>query len=232
MYIKQVIIHGFKSYKEQTVVEPFDKRHNVVVGRNGSGKSNFFFAIQFVLSDESTSLRHSDSRQALLHEGTGPRVVNAYVEIVFDNTDHRVPEKAGFTNLTGVDYSEEAIQLAQLIKEKENLVNIQLKVQDLLADDIPANVYNIAVDKGTYDAISLNPNDPASKRKTYIRNVHTMIRPDGLFILTSCNWTEAELLDHLRQYFQHIESISAPQFSFGGKVGNTVTTLILKKISS
>ncbi|KAI5740388.1 hypothetical protein M8J76_003261 [Diaphorina citri] len=91
MYIKQVIIHGFKSYKEQTVVEPFDKRHNVVVGRNGSGKSNFFFAIQFVLSDESTSLRHSDSRQALLHEGTGPRVVNAYVEIVFDNTDHRVP---------------------------------------------------------------------------------------------------------------------------------------------
>ncbi|KAI5706692.1 hypothetical protein M8J75_010505 [Diaphorina citri] len=127
-------------------------------------------------------------------------------------------EKAGFTNLTGVDYSEEAIQLAQLIKEKENLVNIQLKVQDLLADDIPANVYNIAVDKGTYDAISLNPNDPASKRKTYIRNVHTMIRPDGLFILTS--------------YFQHIESISAPQFSFGGKVGNTVTTLILKKISS
>jgi Chromosome segregation ATPases len=50
-----------------------------------------FLAIQFVLSDESTSLRHSDSRQALLHEGTGPRVVNAYVEIVFDNTDHRVP---------------------------------------------------------------------------------------------------------------------------------------------
>lgn len=24
------------------MVEPFDKRHNVVVGRNGSGKSNFF----------------------------------------------------------------------------------------------------------------------------------------------------------------------------------------------
>lgn len=26
----QVIIHGFKSYREQTVVEPFDPRHNVV----------------------------------------------------------------------------------------------------------------------------------------------------------------------------------------------------------
>lgn len=39
----QIIIQGFKSYKDQTIVEPFDKRHNVVVGRNGSGKSNFFY---------------------------------------------------------------------------------------------------------------------------------------------------------------------------------------------
>ncbi|XP_025423597.1 structural maintenance of chromosomes protein 3-like [Sipha flava] len=90
MYIKQVIIHGFKSYREQTVVEPFDKRHNVVVGRNGSGKSNFFYAIQFVLSDEFSHLR-PEQRQALLHEGTGPRVVTAYVEIIFDNTDNRLP---------------------------------------------------------------------------------------------------------------------------------------------
>lgn len=90
MHIKQVIIQGFKSYKDQTVVEPFDKRHNVVVGRNGSGKSNFFYAIQFVLSDEFTHLR-PEQRQALLHEGTGNRVISAYVEIIFDNSDNRVP---------------------------------------------------------------------------------------------------------------------------------------------
>ncbi|XP_066150088.1 structural maintenance of chromosomes protein 3 [Euwallacea fornicatus] len=90
MYIKQVIIQGFKSYRDQTVVEPFDKRHNVVVGRNGSGKSNFFYAIQFVLSDEYSHLK-PEQRQSLLHEGTGPRIVNAYVEIIFDNSDARVP---------------------------------------------------------------------------------------------------------------------------------------------
>lgn len=140
-------------------------------------------------------------------------------------------EKQGFTTLTGVDYSEEAIQLAKLIKEKEKLTNIELKVQDLLSKDITPNVYNIAVDKGTYDAISLNPEDPAPKRKAYISNVHSMLKPDGLFILTSCNWTQAELLDHLGSYFNHLESIAAPQFSFGGKVGSTVTTLILRKIS-
>ncbi|KPI95826.1 Structural maintenance of chromosomes protein 3 [Papilio xuthus] len=86
----QVIIQGFKSYREQIVVEPFDKRHNVVVGRNGSGKSNFFHAIQFVLSDEFSHLR-PEQRLALLHEGTGPRVISAFVEIIFDNSDHRIP---------------------------------------------------------------------------------------------------------------------------------------------
>ena len=29
--------------------------------------------------------------QALLHEGTGPRVISAYVEIIFDNSDGRLP---------------------------------------------------------------------------------------------------------------------------------------------
>ena len=90
MYIKQIIIQGFKSYREQTVVEPFDPGHNVVVGRNGSGKSNFFYAIQFVLSDEYSHLR-PEQRQALLHEGTGPKVMSAFVEIIFDNSDGRLP---------------------------------------------------------------------------------------------------------------------------------------------
>ncbi|WAR22164.1 SMC3-like protein [Mya arenaria] len=67
MYIKQVIIQGFRSYREQTVVEPFSSKHNVI-------------AIQFVLSDEFSHLR-PEQRQALLHEGTGPRVISAFVEI-------------------------------------------------------------------------------------------------------------------------------------------------------
>ena len=54
------------SYKEQTVVEPFSPKHNVIVGRNGSGKSNFFAAIRFVLGDAYTQLGREE-RQALLH---------------------------------------------------------------------------------------------------------------------------------------------------------------------
>lgn len=90
MFIKQIIIQGFKSYKDQTVIEPFSPKHNVIVGRNGSGKSNFFAAIRFVLSDKYTQLSRED-RQGLLHEGAGSAVMNAYVEIIFDNSDERIP---------------------------------------------------------------------------------------------------------------------------------------------
>lgn len=72
------------------MVEPFSPKHNVIVGRNGSGKSNFFYAIQFVLSDEFSHLR-PDQRQQLLHEGPGQRTMIAYVEIIFDNSDNRLP---------------------------------------------------------------------------------------------------------------------------------------------
>ncbi|KXL46283.1 hypothetical protein M433DRAFT_153739 [Acidomyces richmondensis BFW] len=90
MYIKQIIIQGFKSYKDQTVIEPFSPKHNVIVGRNGSGKSNFFAAIRFALSDSYTQMGREE-RAALLHEGTGAAVMSAYVELIFDNSDGRFP---------------------------------------------------------------------------------------------------------------------------------------------
>mmetsp|Transcript_30826 Transcript_30826/g.67303 ORF Transcript_30826/g.67303 Transcript_30826/m.67303 type:complete len:1195 (-) Transcript_30826:298-3882(-) len=91
MYIKQVIVEGFKSYREQVAIEPFSPKHNVIVGANGSGKTNFFHAIRFVLSDFTTQMRQEE-RQRLLHDGAGVgSVLSAYVEIVFDNSDNRLP---------------------------------------------------------------------------------------------------------------------------------------------
>ena len=87
------IVHtdSARSYKDQTVIEPFSPGTNVIVGRNGSGKSNFFAAIRFVLSDAYTNMSREE-RQALLHEGSGSAVMSAYVEIIFDNEDKRFSE--------------------------------------------------------------------------------------------------------------------------------------------
>jgi len=91
MYIKSVTIQGFKSYKDQKFSgQEFSPNQNIIVGRNGSGKSNFFSAISFVLSEKFSKLR-SEERQAFLHEGTGRPVISAFVEIVFDNSDNRLP---------------------------------------------------------------------------------------------------------------------------------------------
>ncbi|KAI9351904.1 RecF/RecN/SMC [Pilaira anomala] len=90
MYIKQIIIQGFKSYKDQTTIDPFSPKHNVIVGRNGSGKSNFFAAIRFVLGD-AYQILSKEERQALLHEGVGAATISAFVEIIFDNADNRFP---------------------------------------------------------------------------------------------------------------------------------------------
>ena len=80
------VSHSSFSDRDQTQIEPFSPGHNVIVGRNGSGKSNFFAgvslticfvkelpsystpAIRFVLGDAYTSMSREE-RQALLHEG-------------------------------------------------------------------------------------------------------------------------------------------------------------------
>ncbi|KZV98325.1 RecF/RecN/SMC protein [Exidia glandulosa HHB12029] len=91
VFIKTITIQGFKSYRDQTSIEPFSPRHNVVLGRNGSGKSNFFAAIRFVLSDAYTSMAREE-RASLLHEGVSTaQTLSAFVEIVFDNGDGRFP---------------------------------------------------------------------------------------------------------------------------------------------
>jgi chromosome segregation ATPase len=90
MFIKQINITGYRSYDQLTTIDNLSPKHNVVVGRNGSGKSNFFSAIQFVLSSEYNTL-NQDARNNLLHEGTGARATSAKVEIVFDNTLRRLP---------------------------------------------------------------------------------------------------------------------------------------------
>ena len=58
------------------------------------------------------------------------------------------------------------------------------------------------MDKGTYDAISLCPDNARCKRRKYIDNVADLLGTDvnekGLLIITSCNWTEEELTKHFQ----------------------------------
>ncbi|KYQ91259.1 structural maintenance of chromosome protein [Tieghemostelium lacteum] len=98
MHIKYIHIRGFRSYKDQGhTSSDFDPGFNVITGRNGSGKSNFFAAIRFILGDVSIGTS-SEERMRFLHSFGGNTVQTGSVEIVFDNTDKRFPiDKEEFT---------------------------------------------------------------------------------------------------------------------------------------
>ncbi|XP_078676606.1 EEF1A lysine methyltransferase 2-like [Branchiostoma floridae x Branchiostoma belcheri] len=106
--------------------------------------------------------------------------------------------KEGFTSLTGMDYSQPSVDLAVTIAESEN-VNITFQRADILNTDDPifsVDRFDVCTDKGTYDAISLSPDDAAQKRQTYVDHVHKLLKECGLLVITSCNWTKDELLEH------------------------------------
>lgn len=102
--------------------------------------------------------------------------------------------KVGFTNLHGVDYSKNAINLATGIADKEKC-SVNFFVGNIL-EDIFESSYDVCLDKGTYDAISLDPEDAKVKRQTYIINISKILKEGGIFLITSCNWTDDELKQH------------------------------------
>lgn len=136
----------------------------------------------------------------------------------------------GFTQLTGCDYSPKAIELAEGIAKDQSL-KIAYTVADLTQSTPPTiGTYDIVHDKGTYDAISLCPDNPKEKRNNYLAQVAQLLKDEhSLFIITSCNWTEDELLLSFQEHFVKHCSIPTPTFKFGGKVGNVVTSVVFKK---
>lgn len=86
MYISEIRIDGFTSYKTRTHVEDLSPNVNVVVGRNGAGKSNFFAAVRFVFGDLANS-NISD----LIHNGRGARADVTTVEVTLADIGSRFP---------------------------------------------------------------------------------------------------------------------------------------------
>lgn len=87
MYIEKIIISGFKSYREHTVIDGFDQYFNAITGPNGSGKSNILDAICFVLGISNLSQVRASTLQELIYKEGQSGVTKASVEIIFNNSD-------------------------------------------------------------------------------------------------------------------------------------------------
>lgn len=85
--ITRVELTGFKSFRKKTVI-PFFEGMTAIVGENGSGKSNLFDAVNFVMGRRSSELR-ADRFEHLIFNG-GDRYAaadSAEVSLVLDNSD-------------------------------------------------------------------------------------------------------------------------------------------------
>ncbi|KAK4367946.1 hypothetical protein RND71_011738 [Anisodus tanguticus] len=156
--------------------------------------------------------------------------------------------KQGFSDLTGTDYSEGAVDLARSLADRDGFTNVKFLVDDILETKLDKR-FLLVVDKGTLDAIGLHPDGPI-KRVMYWDSVSRLVAPGGLLIITSCNSTKDELVeevDTLNQrrnaacqepgaaggqeasvdppfrYLDHIRTY--PTFTFGGSVGSRVATV-------
>ncbi|KAI9362976.1 S-adenosyl-L-methionine-dependent methyltransferase [Zopfochytrium polystomum] len=128
-------------------------------------------------------------------------------------------------------------------------------------DTVPADVaaiegpFGFAVDKGTFDAISLSAEHrqeeemagdskatvqqstsstkpavaPPPLAARYARGVSRLLQENGILLITSCNWTEAELVAGFQEDFSFFGRVKYRTFSFGGRQGQTVVTVAFRK---
>ncbi|KAJ1945778.1 Protein-lysine N-methyltransferase efm4 [Linderina macrospora] len=146
-----------------------------------------------------------------------------------------------YTDLTGTDYSAQAVELATRITKQRDL-EITYVVQNFLDPEDVARVagerkFDVVLDKGTYDAICLKPKDgdedgaevDTGARDMYPVSVVNSLSPDGVFLITSCNWTEDELVARFAPHLTLVGRVKHRSFQFGGVIGQTVSTIAFKK---
>ncbi|ERT01497.1 hypothetical protein HMPREF1624_02747 [Sporothrix schenckii ATCC 58251] len=180
-----------------------------------------------------------------------------------------VPDEDTEVRLLGVDYSEASVSLARSVVGEVADAEagagadglpisfavwdmLQGSASELVQDGQAAACWDLVLDKGTFDAISLGnttrDNDDGGAGESpsvevqYRTQVLNLLRPGGRFLITSCNWTETELCAWMEDEEERERAaqnggawlvkagrVAYPSFQFGGVQGQTVCTVCFEK---
>jgi chromosome segregation protein len=88
VYLKSIVVKGFKSFPDRTKLE-FGPGVSVIVGPNGSGKSNVTDAVLWALGEQSPVAVRGQSMQDVIFGGAPGRQAAGYaeVELVLDDSE-------------------------------------------------------------------------------------------------------------------------------------------------
>ncbi len=181
---------------------------------------------------------------AVLDLGTG----NGHLLFEMLESSADLEEIVAPSRLVGVDYSAASIELARSIATKRGgtCEEVRFETADILD---PANVqhlvdmprsqlgcseagWDLVCDKGTLDAIALSsqPIDGTLPIDRYTEAVAKLTKKGAVFLITSCNFTEAELVARFTAHgFTVQQVVPTPAFTFGGRKGSTTTTIAFER---
>ncbi len=149
MHLRRLILKGFKSFADRTVVA-LEPGVTVIVGPNGSGKSNITDAVLWVLGEQSAKSLRGTAMEDVIFAGSSARqaVGVAEVDLVLDNADSTLP----------LEFSEVTITRRMFRSgESEYLVNQSpsrlMDVQELLHDSGLGRDTHSIISQGRLDEV-------------------------------------------------------------------------------
>lgn len=130
-------------------------------------------------------------------------------------------------SMKGIDYSPDSVEFAQKLNTKYQ-TDIKFQQVDLLNESLD-ETFDIILDKGTFDAIALNQEvvtDNKIGMDIYPEKVLELMKPGTIFLITSCNFTEEELVKIMTSHGLKVwDKITYPTFEFGGVKGTTICSI-------
>lgn len=159
MRLKKLVIHGFKSFADRTVLE-FDEGITAIVGPNGCGKSNVCDAFRWVLGEQSAKSMRGQKMGDIIFAGTSTRKPLNFAEVtlVFSDVGDALP----------IEFDEVAVtRRLTRTGESQYLINrnpVRLKdVQNLFLDSGIGKHSFAFFEQGKIDQIiNLGPNERRS----------------------------------------------------------------------
>lgn len=149
MYLKSLVLKGFKSFADRSVLS-LEPGITAIVGPNGSGKSNISDAVLWVLGERNARHLRGQAMEDIIFSGSAARkaVSIAEVDLVLDNSDHTLP----------VEFDEVVITRRMFRSgESEYLVNgvvsRRLDVLDILHDTGLGTGTHSIISQGSLDSI-------------------------------------------------------------------------------
>ena len=169
MYLKSLKLTGFKSFADPTRLE-FEPGVSVVVGPNGTGKSNIVDAIAWVLGSQFTKELRTERMDEVVFAGTAARnpFSKAEVTVVLDNGSRLLPLDLEEVSITRRLYR------GGISEYEINGVDCRLlDIQELLSDGGMGRSQHMIVGQGRLDSI---PTAKGERRRRIIEEAAGILK--------------------------------------------------------